>query len=197
MRKIGCAMSFAVSAAFCSILSSLAAAQAVPTASRGLDISAFGGLTGNYTGLASGRNLDITAGIDHGFKPFLSWYPSLESRGSYPVYGGTVDRQKNILGGVKLSRFYGRLHPYGDVLFGRGKINYIHRFATPDPNFHYVRSVSNVFAFGGGIDFALSTHLLLKADGQFERYSTPATSSGHLFSKPITGGVVYRFSFGR
>lgn len=184
-------------AMWCFLANSGAAAQAAPVATRGLELAAFGGLTGNYTGLGSGRNLDITAGVDVGLRPFYSFYPSLEGRGSYAIDGGSVDSQKNILGGVKLARFYGRLQPYGDVLFGRGAIRYERRFATPDPNFYYVRSVSNVLALGGGIDLVLSSHWLIKADGQFERYSTPATSSGHLYSKPITAALVYRFGFGR
>lgn len=174
-----------------------AEAQAVAAGTRGFDLSAFAGLTGNYTGLAGGRNLDLTAGADLGFKPIYSFYPSLEVRGSYPVDGGKVDSQKNVLAGVKIARYYGRFHPYVDGLVGRGAINYEQHFATPDPNFYYVRSASNVLAAGGGIDLALSTHLLLRADGQFERYASPAVRSGRIYSKPLTAGVVYRFTFGR
>ena len=174
-----------------------AEAQAVAAGTRGFDLSAFAGLTGNYTGLAGGRNLDLTAGADFGFKPVYSIYLSLDVRGSYPVDGGKVDSQKNLLAGVKVARYYGRFHPYVDGLVGRGAINYEKHFATPDPNFYYVRSASNVLAVGGGIDFVLSRHLLLKADGQLERYASPAVRSGRIYSKPLTAAVVYRFTFGR
>jgi hypothetical protein len=180
------------------ILSGMSAgAQALPVATRDLTISVFAGGTGNYTGLRGGRNLDITAGLDLNFRPIHSTYLSLEGRGSYPVNEGKVDRQKNALGGVKLSRNFGSLYPYVDVLFGRGAINYEQRFATPDPRFYYLRSVSNVLAAGVGVDLALSPSFLVKVDGQIERYNTPVTQSGHLYSKPITLGLVYRFSFGR
>lgn len=174
-----------------------AGAQALPVATRNLTLSVFAGGTGNYTGLAGGRNLDITAGLDLNLPPLRSTYLSLEGRGSYPIDGGTVDRQKNALGGIKLSRHFGSFDPYVDVLFGRGAINYERRFAAPDPRFYYVRSVSNVIAAGVGVDFGLTRDFLLKVDGQLERYDTPVTRSGHLYSKPITLGLVYRFSFGR
>lgn len=174
-----------------------AGAQAAPTATRDFGLSIFGGGSGNFTGLGGGRNLDVTAGLDLELRPFHSIYPSLEGRGSYPIDGGVIDRQKNALGGVKLALHFGALHPYGDVLYGRGAINYETLIVAPDPRFHYVRSASDVAAVGAGVDFALSPHWLLKADGQLERYATPVTSSGHLYSKPVTLGLVYRFSFGR
>lgn len=173
-----------------------ATAQAAPTATKGLNVSIFGGLTGNYTGVAGGRNLDLTAGADIGFRPFFSFYPALEGRGEYTVDGGAVDQEKNILGGLQLARHYGRFHPYGDVLFGRGAISYQKfRFPAANPAFYYVRSVSDVLSIGGGIDVALTSGLLLKLDAQLQRYSSPVTTSGTVYSKPITVGVVYRFRF--
>ena len=177
---------------------SKASAQAAPTATRNVDLSVFAGLSGNYTGIAGGRNLDLTAGADIGFRPLFSFYPSIEGRGEYPLDGGAVDRQENVLGGLKLARHYGRLLPYGDVLAGRGAISYQKfRFPTADPAFYYVRSVSNVFSVGGGVDFALTSHWLFKLDAQFQRYSSPVTASGHAVSKPLTAGLTYRFTFGR
>ena len=169
----------------------------MPVATRSVTISIFGGASGDYTGLAGGRNLDVTGGLDLNLRPFHSIYWSFEGRGSYPIYGGSVDRQKDALGGIKLSRHFGALHPYVDVLFGRGAIDYKQRFAASDPRFHYVRSVSDVLAAGAGVDFGLTRNVLFKVDGQFERYSTPATRSGHLYSKPLMLALVYRFSFGR
>ncbi len=171
--------------------------QAIPTASRRLQIAGFGGITGTYTGLNSGRTLGVTAGADFGFRPFFSLYPSVEVRGSYVIDKGQVDSQKAILGGLKVEKPYGRFHPYADFLFGRGQINYGQGIATPDRNAYYVQSFSNVVSPGIGIDFQLNESLSLKADGQFQRFSTPVTESGHLYSKPLTLGVEYRFSFER
>ncbi len=176
------------------------AGQASPTATRTLQISAFGGLSGTDTGLFSGRNLGITAGVDLGFRPFHTFYPSLEVRGTYPVSKGNVDSERNILSGIKISKRYGRFHPYGDFLVGRGQINYGNGgYAAPDfqSYYVYVQSVSNVFSPGAGLDLQLDRQFSVKVDGQFQRYSSPVTDSGHLYSKSLTVGIVYRFAFDR
>jgi len=169
-------------------------AQASPTAIQRLHISTFAGATGTYTGLASGRNLGITAGVDIGFRSFLSLQPYIELRGTYAIDKGEVDSQKNVISGLKLAKAYGRFHPYGDVLFGRGQINYRNGFPDPRQEFAYFQSFSNVLSLGGGVDISLSDHFQLKADGQFQRYSSPVTESGHQYLKPVTLGIVYRFT---
>lgn len=168
-------------------------AQGQPTATQRLHASAFAGITGTYTGLASGRNLGITAGVDLGFGSFFSLQPSVELRGTYPLDKGSADSQKNILGGVKLLKDYRRFQPYGDVLFGRGQINYINGFRNPAGDFIYFQTYSNILSLGGGLDVPFSEHLRLKADGQFQRYSTPVTDSGQLYAKAFTLGIIYRF----
>ena len=173
---------------------SLLHAQAMPTASRLFTVSVFGGATGTYTGLAGGKNLGITAGGDIGLKPFYRFYPSVEVRGTYPIDGGQVDSQENFLVGGKVERIYNSFHPYVDFFWGRGKIDYLHGgYPNPSGTLLYLDSVSNVFAAGGGLDITITDHFALKFDGQFQRYGTPVTTSGALYAKPITIGVVYRF----
>lgn len=181
-----------VSLAACSI----AGAQAFPTATEPLHISAFGAVTGTYTGLSGGRNLGITAGLDLGFRPLYRFYPTAEVRGIYPVDGGQVDAQENILFGIKIARLYGRYHPYADFLYGRGKITYQHG-GYPDPSgtLLYLDTVSNVFSCGGGLDLDITNQVSLKVDAQFQQYASPVTTSGHIYSKPITVGLVYHFDF--
>lgn len=162
--------------------------QAVPTAIQRLQVSTFGGVSGVHTGFDSGRNLDTTVGVDLGFLPHYSLFPSLEVRGTYPVDKGQVDSQKNILVGPKVALHYGRIHPYGDFLFGRGQINYQNGATNPVRTAFYVQSVSNVFSPGAGLDFELNEHFALKADAQFERYSSPVTDSRHPFAKIVTFG---------
>lgn len=170
-------------------------AQAAPTASQRFQLSAFGGATGTYTGLNSGKNLGITAGIDLGFRPFFSVHPSFELRGSYPLDKGSIDSQKNILAGLKTAKTFGRFHPYADILFGRGEIDYSRGFPDPSRTFNYVKTTSNVISPGIGLDFACNDHLAFKVDAQLQRWSTPVTVSDRLYSKPITLGIVYRFDF--
>ncbi len=180
---------------------SLARAQAIPAASRPLTFSAFGALTGTYTGLGDtgatfggGKNLGITAGADIGWKPFHRYYPALEVRGTYPVDKGKIDSQENLLFGLRIARFYGNFRPYGDFLYGRAKVNYASPgYPNPSATLLYLDSVSNVFSFGGGLNYTLTEHFALKIDAQFQHYGVPVTASGTIYSKPITVGVVYRF----
>lgn len=174
----------------------IAAAQAFPTAEQPLRISAFGAATGTYTGLGGGKNLGITAGLDLGFRPVYRFYPSAEVRGTYPIDGGQVDAQRNILFGLKMARVYGRFHPYADILFGRDKIDYQNGgYPNSSDTLLYLNSVSNVISPGGGLDFDLSDQLALKIDAQYQRYGVPVNSAGHIYSKPISVGIVYRFDF--
>jgi opacity protein-like surface antigen len=176
------------------LLPSLVRAQAIPTASRLVTVSVFGGANGTFTGLSGGKNLGITAGGDIGFKPFHSFYPSVEVRGTYPVDGGHIDSQENFLFGPKIERVYGNFHPYVDFFYGRGKITYLNGgYPNPAGTLLYLDSVSNVFAAGGGLDFNLTDHFAIKFDAQFQRYGTPVTTSGSLYATPLTLGVVYRF----
>jgi hypothetical protein len=178
--------------------SSLLRAQAIPAASRPFALSAFGGATGTFTGLGTGlgggKNIGITAGGDITFKPYHRFYFSGEIRGTYPFDSGKIDAQKNFLFGAKVERYYNNFRPYVDFLYGRDEINYKNGgFPNPAGTLLYLNSVSNIFSGGGGLDYTLTDHFALKIDGQFQRLGTPVTTSGAIYSKPITIGVVYRF----
>jgi hypothetical protein len=172
-------------------------AQARSTAVEPARLSVFGGVNGTLTGLDDGKNVGVTAGADLGFRPFFTLRPSIEVRGTLPIHKGSIDDQKNVLFGFQLAERYGRLRPYGDVLFGRGAIRY--ELAAPGANdtFVYFRTVSNVLAFGGGADYDLGASFALKADGQYQRYETPVTASGTLYASSLTAGIVYRIDLNR
>jgi hypothetical protein len=171
--------------------------QAAPTASRTLELSTFGGFTGNFTGLDGGKNLSIMAGVDLGLPPFFKIYPTAEFRGMYPIHDGTIDSQKNALGGLKFEKHYGHLRAYGDVLFGRGEIDYVGGYPSPTGNFLYASTTSNVLSPGAGVTYYASDQIAFFADVQFQHYNTPVTSSGSLWSTPVSVGMVYRFNFER
>jgi hypothetical protein len=184
--------------AFGSLLSPTAFAQARPEAAPRNLVSAFAALTGTETGLGSGRNLGITAGVDLGFQPFHGLYPSLEARGTYPIDKGNVDSQKSLLGGLKLAvplPFIPRISPSGTALFGRGSINYGAGYEVPETPIFYTISHSNVFDLGGGIDLKLSDHFFLKLDAQAQRFSTPVTLSRRLYATTANIGFLYRLHF--
>jgi hypothetical protein len=168
-------------------------AQAAPTATQAMQLSAFGGLTGVFTGLLGGHNLSVTAGADLAFPKFFHVRPAIEVRGTYPIHGGTIDSQKSILAGPRFEGIIGRFHPYGDILIGRGGIDYPRGYYYN--GFIYYSSNTNVYSGGGGLNYDLSPRVAVKADFQIQHWSTPVVPSGTIYSKPITFGVVYTFDF--
>lgn len=173
------------------------AQQALPTAAEALQLSGFGGVSGSYTGLSGGRNLSITVGADLALPPVLGRIrPALEVRGTYPFERGSVDSQKNILGGLRVSYLLNqRIRPYGDFLFGRGQINYGNGYTFGGETF--ALTTTNVYSYGGGFVYDLTEHFSLKADGQIQHWGYAPTPSGSIYSKIGTVGVVYRFDFNR
>lgn len=188
-------INFRITALMLFFLAAVNAAQAqnAPTASQYFRLSAFGGATGTYTGLEQGKNLGITAGADLNFGYYFGLYPSVEVRGTYPVHSGSLDGQRNVLGGLKVEKRFGRFHPYGDILFGRGQIDYPNGFVSPLNGLTYSQSITNVISPGVGVDMDLNHYFALKADFQVQRYDTPF--GFHIHPRVLTAGVVYRFDF--
>jgi hypothetical protein len=101
------------------------------------------------------------------------------------------------LAGLKLSTRYHLLQPYANILAGRGETTYANGgYRVPNKLIFYTQSSSNVFSLGGGTDILATQHLALKVDLQAQRYSSPVTTSGHLYSETATIGLVYVFLFG-
>jgi hypothetical protein len=171
--------------------------QASPTAVQPLRVSAFAGLTATDTGLASGKNAGITAGVDIGFLPLFRLYPAAELRGNYAFDQGSVDGQKSILGGLTIAVHLGRMQPYGGLLFGRGEMNYASGFQRSHTNIFYTQSSSNVISPGGGVNLTLSDRWAMKFDIQLQHWSSPVTSTGHQYVTSGTVGLAYRFGFDR
>lgn len=169
-------------------------AQAGPTADRPTRLSVFAGINGTYVGMYNGRNAGATAGVDLEIFHFFGFQPAIELRGTYPVSDGSVVALKNGMGGIRLEKHYGRLHPYGDFLFGRGELNYQDGgLLSKDGSTIYLQSLSNVYSPGAGVDIDLTTHFSIKADAQFQHYNSPITTSGSEWATVATGAVVYRF----
>jgi hypothetical protein len=171
--------------------------QAAATAVATVRLSGWAGMTGNYTGVELAKNADVTAGVDLSFRPlFAGFAPSLEARGMYPVAKGSVVSEENLVGGLKLSRSKDRFHGYGDFLYGRGRLDYA-QGGYPDAthSFLVLSNTSSVYSLGGGVDVDLATHLGVKADVQLQRYQTPVTATGSLYSKVFTVAFIYRVGF--
>jgi hypothetical protein len=183
--------------AFTFLIASTAQAQADPAALRQAYFSAFGGVTSIYTGLSNGRNAAVTAGLDFNLPEIFRVRPALEVRATDPFDRGTVDRQRSILGGFRLETRYGRLHPYVDLLGGRGQVTFNGPYTTFAGTAIFSQPPSNVISPGLGLRYDLAAHFSFLADAQFQRWSTPASLSGHLFAKPLTVGLSYRFTYSR
>jgi hypothetical protein len=192
MRSLKLASLFVLAALF--LPTPAAHSQAIPTASEGLHLSAFGAATGAFTGLEGGRNLGITAGLDFSLRPFLGLFPSLEARGTYPIHPGTIAAQKDVLGGIRIDHPINRTRVYMNFLAGRGQIDYQSGGFTVG-NLTYITTTSNVLSPGGGIDVALHPRVALKADYQFQLWNTPVTPSGSIHSNVASLGLIYNFDF--
>lgn len=176
------------------LISREALCQSSPAGVRVLDLSAFGTITGTYTGLNGGRNLGVTAGADLGFHQFGPFVPALEVRGTYPFITGDVAGVRNLLGGVQVSYPVKRISPYVDVLFGRGSIHYENGgFPNPTGTYQYLRSPSNVISPGVGVNYMMNRRIAIKADLQLQRYNVPVIASGSVYTRPFSVGVVYHF----
>ena len=177
------------------LIAASARAQISPAATQPLALSVFGGFTGTYTGLEGGRNLGITAGADLEFRTrqFFSFQPAAEVRGTYALYQGQIDGQRNILGGLRETRPYGPLRVYGDILVGAGRLTYVRGIADPTGTFLYLYSSSFIISPGVGAELRITDRFAIKGDAQLQHYSIPVTPSGRIYAKPLTLGIVYRF----
>jgi hypothetical protein len=193
MKYIKTSVRLALFTAICGMARG-ASAQAVPAGTQQLQLSAFGALTGTFTGLEGGKNLGITAGADLTFLAFRTFRPSFELRGTYPIDKGNISSQKNFLLGPKVEYPIGPFHPYVDFFFGRGEITY------HDPGFIFGNTrffTSNTFVYspGVGLDYSLTHNIAIKADAQFQHWDAPVVASGAIHPTALTLGVVYNFDF--
>jgi hypothetical protein len=169
------------------------AQQAKPTASRALELSTFGGVSADYTGLSGGRNGSLSVGVDLAFAPYRGLRPTVELRGLYPLDKGTIVSQKAGFGGLRVDFLLGhRAHPYGDFLFGRGQMNYgTSGYLYNDYN--YLVTTTYVYSPGAGVDLDLTRRLAIKLDGQYQSWGDTPTASTTVHSTIATVGLVYRF----
>ncbi len=189
-------------------------AQTTSTAQRRLDLSAFVLLSGTDTGLGSSpyadpngiagppsKNLTLSLGADLGFYSSHSFELQAEVRGGTPVDSGTVDGQKSILGGLRVthepggSGFFGRVRPYGTLLAGRGQIDY-QNVGYLIPGTLYISNNSAVYAAGLGTEVDVTRRFAVRVDAQFQRWNTPVTADGALRVAQGGVGLVYRYGTG-
>ena len=164
-------------------------AQAVLTASKTMDLSAFGGYTrtnpdfGNSTD-SNGYSLGVN--ITRYFRFPVA--PSLEARANI-ADAYYVNEHTFVFGLRAQGEFLRRYHPYADLLVGPGTIHF--NFPTVAG---YYGDNSIVESVGGGVDIDVTQHFAAKVDYQ-KQYWTLGVQHGtdESFSPSLLlVGVSYR-----
>jgi hypothetical protein len=172
-------------------------AQALVTASKAAEITAFGGYMYSAPDYGSNSAKGFAAGAD--FTMFHHWWidPSVEARFDYT--SATSISEHAFLFGPRAQKDYGRFHPYVDVLFGNGHISY-----HPPPAFSPLDHGDSGFniTYGIGTDIDLPRNLSMKFDFQQQNWNLgknlpfqPDGSNYTLTPRTLIFGVTYHFPF--
>jgi len=143
-----------------SCLISTAPAQSSPTASRPGDLQFGGGFTlGNSD--YNFNNVSLNGGAFYiTFDKRSHWGYEADFRQVKPSSDPTVYERTYEVG----PRFYlskGRFAPYAKILYGRG----VYNFSGNVANIGY-----NLYTYGGGLDFYLTSGLNLRADYEYQNW---------------------------
>ena len=172
-------------------------AQALPTATKTAEISAFGGYTVTSPDYGPLTKTGFMFGSD--FTLFPHWHvdPSIEARFSFAHAPAISERAFLIGPRVQTEVLHNRLHPYADFLFGVGTISY-HPIVNPGDSSDSGRAIS----YGGGADYDLTRHISLKGDVQVQSWNLGTNGffkpqGGDYTLSPITYtfGASYHFEF--
>lgn len=152
--------------------------QATTTAGRRIDLQGGGGFTigrPDYTNTIRGFALYGTLDFTNHFGGEFVFHQANATDGS-KVYERTYEL------GPRYYRTYGRFKPYVKAMYGRGVFNYPHDAAN---------LAFNLFAVGGGVDYALFDRVNVRADYEFQRWlSFPPNG---LTPQLVTIGIAYHF----
>lgn len=163
---------------------SVSQAQKLPTATRSLDIQAGGDFIFGKSDY--GTNLKGYGGygtID--FKPHFGLMLDFhQANGTNQIYERTYE-----VGG-RYVRHYGRINPYGKVMYGRGVFNF------PPPSFSTISAGNlayNLFAIGGGVDYKLKRYLNIRGDYEYQIWQSGPGLINGLTPQLASIGVAYHF----
>ena len=173
-------------------------AQSLPTATRGAEITAFGGYSPSTTvDFGPSTRSGFLAGADYTLLPPLHFDPSVEARFTEAHATGISEHTFLIGPRVQKDLLNGRLHPYADFLFGRGTIDYHPVLHAGEPS-----DSGRALSYGGGIDFSVTRHFSLKMDFQQQSwnlgtnaYFKPQGGDYTLTPRMYTFGLTYHFTF--
>ena len=160
-----------------------ASAQAVRTASKSADISAFAGFQDADPAYGPDHAAGGMFGVD--FTRYFRFRvePSLEVRANF--ISNTYASEHTFLFGVRAAVPFHGVRPYADFLVGPGTIHF-------PLNFGYLGDNSTVYSYGGGLDVPVYRSFSLKLDVQGQHWNT-----GEFRYTPTLGtvGVAYTIPF--
>jgi len=170
--------------------------QALTTASKGAEISVFGGYLASSPDYGGFAKKGVAAGGDFTVFLHLPVTPSLEIRGD--IASGPAVTERTVLVGLKVEREYRtHLHPYADILVGEAQIVY-----HPDPYANYNADRSLNISYGGGLDIDAVRHFSVKFDFQEQNWNLgkngvlqPSGANYTLTPRTYMVGVVYHIPF--
>ncbi len=163
------------------------AAQGLPTASKQLDISAFGGYLSENPDYGPTRNKGFFVGANATRYFHFPVAPSLEVR--YNRATGQYLNDSSFVGGPRIQAdIFHRFHPYADFLLGVDSIHFVRPF---DPT--YLNDTAIVYSLGGGVDIDLVRQFQLKLD--YQGHTVSFRSGFSLAPRPLAIGIVYRIPF--
>ena len=169
--------SFAILAA---IAAPIAQAQATYTADRTNGFSIFGGVSRLNTDYGHTDNGYMFGGdFTHSIR-YRHILPSIEAR--YTGSSGPAITESSFSGGLKIETKIHRFHPYGDILIGYGKINYV-KFNQDDN--------SIIYGGGVGLDYNVTTSFAIKVDAQ-EQFWKLGQATDALTPQMVSVGILYR-----
>ena len=174
-----------------------AAGQSTPAASRVVVPSAYVALSDTSTGLAEGRNLDISAGLVFAH-PVHHLLTALELRGTYPIINGSVVGEKHFEAGMRVQSQFQRFSPYVDVLIGRGELSFQGAgYPIPAQKVIVLESFTTLYSAGFGFETGTAKPYGVVVDFQAQSAEVPFGSGSALRGtlRPSVGmvGLVYRF----
>ena len=161
-------------------------AQKLPTATRSFDIQAGGSFVYGHSDY--GRPLKGYGGygtID--FRPHLGLMLDFhQANGTDKIYERTYEV------GVRYVRHYGRIDPYGKIMYGRGVFNF------PPPSFNPTGPSSgnlayNLGAIGGGVDYKLRRSINIRGDYEYQVWKSGPGIVNGLTPWLASIGAAYHF----
>jgi opacity protein-like surface antigen len=176
---------FASFLALFSVSFGVACAQAVPTADRPNQISAFASAGRIYTDYGQDDFGFVLGGDMTRHFRFLA--AGLEAR--YTHSSGDAITENSFAGGVRAEKSIRRFRPYADFLIGYGTIHFIPGI----PGYTHDNSV--VYDIGAGLEYDIAPSFAVKFDAQ-QQYWHLGQASSELEPYNVSVGVVYRIPFG-